>query len=95
MPPKKHKAYAGVSSMDTLKRRLYKSAVYAHLGAITRSGNEPSRITAFKGLRKSPYELLTQVYAGARMGDMFPLRLISILTMDSPSLHGIPIYLDL
>jgi hypothetical protein len=72
MPPRKRKGRAQVSSVDTLKRRLQKSAVYAHLGAITRAGNDPYRIAAFKGLRKSPYELLTQVYTGARLADMFP-----------------------
>jgi hypothetical protein len=72
MPPRKRKGRAQVSSVDTLKRRLQKSALYAHLGAITRTGNDPYRIAAFKGLRKSPYELLTQVYTGARLADMFP-----------------------
>jgi hypothetical protein len=62
MPPRKRKGRPQVSSVDTLKRRLQKSAVYAHLGAITRMGNDPYRIAAFKGLRRSPYELLTQVY---------------------------------
>jgi hypothetical protein len=72
MPPRKRKYRTPVSSIDTLQRRLRKSAVYAHLGAITRSGHDPSRIAAFKGMRRSPYELLTQVYTGARLADMFP-----------------------
>jgi hypothetical protein len=74
MPPRKRKGRAQVSSVDTLKRRLQKSAVYAHLGAITRTGDDAYRIAALKGSRKSPYELLTQVHTGARLADMSPPR---------------------
>jgi hypothetical protein len=53
--------------MRTLQRRLKKSVLYARLGAITGSRNVPGRVAAFKA-----YDLLTQVYTGARMSDMFP-----------------------
>jgi hypothetical protein len=72
MPPRKRKVYPGRSNVETLERRLKESPIYGRLGAITGSGNAPGRVTAFKGWRKSPYGLLTQVYTGARMSDMFP-----------------------
>jgi hypothetical protein len=70
MPPRKRKVYRGKSNVETLQRRLKKSVLYARLGTITGSGNVPGRVAAFKGWRKSPYDLLTQVYTGARMSDI-------------------------
>jgi hypothetical protein len=46
----------------------------------------PGRVAAFKGWRKSPYDLLTQVYTGARMSDMFP-NYVSINPADDHTLY--------
>jgi hypothetical protein len=86
MPPNKRRSHTPVSSIDTLQRRLRKSAVYAHLGEVTRLGHAPARIAAFKSTRNSPYELLTQVYAEARLADMFPSQ-VEISPVDEHSMY--------
>jgi hypothetical protein len=68
---RKRKSSSGVSS-EVLRRRLNKSAIYAHLGAVTNNAGIPSRIEGFLGNRHSSYALLNQVYSNARMDDLFP-----------------------
>jgi hypothetical protein len=68
---RKRRPSSGVSS-DVLRRRLNKSAIYAHLGAVTKNAGISSRIEGFLGNRQSAYGLLNQVYSNARMDDLFP-----------------------
>jgi hypothetical protein len=63
MLPQTLKAVAEQCNVKTLQRRLKRSSLYVRLDAITGSGNVLGRIAAFEGWRKSPYDLLAQVYA--------------------------------